>query len=318
MSNCIGDSDDDALTLKSTSKRITENVTITNCILSSHCNAIKFGTESTGGFRNITISNIVVKPSEHPTHIYGTYNGISGITLGMVDGGIVENIIISDIKIDGPKVPIYMRLGNRGRVHTLDAPKPGVGIFRNVKISNVIATNIGSKIGSSITGIPGYKIENVTLKNISIEYPGGGTIEDAEKEIEELETHYPESTKFGELNSYGFYVRHARGISFDNVSVSFKNRDSRPAFVFDDTEDIKIINCSAKIDEAAKEVFRFNNSKNILLNGFLLKDKIKNVFAISGSNSSNFVIWNNDFRNADSIFNSPNFTSEVKLSNNLK
>ena len=146
MSDCIGDTDDDALTLKSTSERITENVTITNCVLSSHCNAIKMGTESTGGFRNITISNIVVKPSDSPTKIYGQHRGISGITLGMVDGGILEGVTISNIRIDGPQVPIYMRLGNRARKHHDNAPKPGVGIFRDVNISDVIATNIQSNI----------------------------------------------------------------------------------------------------------------------------------------------------------------------------
>ncbi|VAX22654.1 Polygalacturonase, partial [hydrothermal vent metagenome] len=90
ISDCFGDTDDDGITLKSTSDRITENVTITNCVISSHCNAIKMGTESIGGFKNVTISNIVVKPSESKTKIYGFHGGISGITLGLVDGGILE------------------------------------------------------------------------------------------------------------------------------------------------------------------------------------------------------------------------------------
>lgn len=319
MSDCIGDSDDDALTLKSTSDRITENVTITNCVFSSHCNAIKFGTESTGGFRNITISNIVIKPSEHPTHIYGVNNGISGITLGMVDGGIVEGIIISDIRIDGPKVPIYMRLGNRGRKHTPNAEQPGVGIFKDIKISNVIASNIGSKVGSSITGIPGHNIENVTLRNISIEYPGGGTAEDAAKEIEELEKHYPESTKFGDLNSYGFFVRHVNGITFDNVSVKYKEKDVRPAFVFDNVKDIRIINSSAKSDKNTKEVFRFENSENVSLSGFLSSESISNLVTVKGNKSKNVLLWNNDFRKVENIISSKNVNKkEIRLFNNLE
>ena len=62
VSNVTGDSDDDGITIKSTSPSIAENITITNCILSSHCNALKFGTESTGGFRNITIDLIYGSP----------------------------------------------------------------------------------------------------------------------------------------------------------------------------------------------------------------------------------------------------------------
>ena len=58
VSNMICDSDDDGITLKSTSPRLCENICITNCVVSSHCNAVKLGTETNGGFRNITIQNI--------------------------------------------------------------------------------------------------------------------------------------------------------------------------------------------------------------------------------------------------------------------
>ena len=53
----IGDTDDDGITFKSTCDRISENITVSDCILSSHCNALKFGTETTAGFRNVTITN---------------------------------------------------------------------------------------------------------------------------------------------------------------------------------------------------------------------------------------------------------------------
>ena len=59
----IADSDDDGITLKSTSPRLCENIRICDCVISSHCNAVKLGTETNGGFRNINISGIVVKPS---------------------------------------------------------------------------------------------------------------------------------------------------------------------------------------------------------------------------------------------------------------
>lgn len=60
VSNMIADSDDDAITLKSTSPRLCEDVVISNCVVSSHCNAIKLGTETNGGFRNIIIRGIAV------------------------------------------------------------------------------------------------------------------------------------------------------------------------------------------------------------------------------------------------------------------
>ncbi len=114
ISNVTGDSDDDGITIKSTSKLISEYITITNCILSSHCSALKFGTESTGGYRNIVISNCVIKPSAQVSTIYGRPAGISGIALEVVDGGTMENISISNMVIEGPEVPLFIRLGQPG------------------------------------------------------------------------------------------------------------------------------------------------------------------------------------------------------------
>ena len=302
MSDCIGDTDDDALTLKSTSERITENVTITNCVLSSHCNAIKMGTESTGGFRNITISNIVVKPSGSPTKIYGQHAGISGITLGMVDGGILEGVTISNIRIDGPQVPIYMRLGNRARKHYDDALQPGVGIFRDVNISDVIATNIKSNIGSSITGIPGHYIENVSLNNIRIEYVGSGTKEDAEKIIDELEDYYPESTKWGTLPAYGFFVRHVQNITFNNVELTYKNNDVRPAMIFDDARNINLYNLRAKADMNSEAVLKFYNSSDVTISGFKSLSSAKLFVKFSGESSKNILLINNNFKSIENIF----------------
>ena len=237
ISDCFGDTDDDAITLKSTSNKITENVTITNCVVSSHCNAIKMGTESIGGFRNIAISNIVVKPSAVKNNISGYPEGISGITLAMVDGGILDGVLINNIRIDGPQVPIYLRLGNRGRTIRKGIGKPGVGIFRNVSINNVIATNTG-QFGCSITGLPGYPIENISLSNIQITFIGGIT-KKVNANIPELEKHYPESDMFGILPSYGFFIRHVKNITFSNVELRLENKDIRPANIFKDIDGLK-------------------------------------------------------------------------------
>ena len=263
ISDCFGDTDDDAITLKSTSNRITENVTITNCIVSSHCNAIKFGTESIGGFKNITISNIVVKPSESKTKIYGYHAGISGITLGMVDGGILDGVLIDNIRIVGPQVPIYLRLGNRGRTIRDGMEKPSVGVFQNVSISNIIATNTGP-IGCSITGIPNYPIKNISLSNISIEFKGG-IIMPVELNVPEMEDHYPESTMFGNLPSYGLFIRHVEGISLNNLKFSLEQNDTRYAIVLDDVNKIKMKNISIDFNYSEKAVVSINNTKNSLI-----------------------------------------------------
>ena len=116
VSDMLADSDDDGITLKSTSPRLCENITIQNCIVSSHCNAIKLGTETNGGFRNINISGCVVQPSaDQRTQFFGDSlgRGTSAISLEIVDGGVLENVHVSNILVEGTESPIFIRLGNR-------------------------------------------------------------------------------------------------------------------------------------------------------------------------------------------------------------
>ncbi|MBQ2496418.1 MAG: glycoside hydrolase, partial [Prevotella sp.] len=102
VSNLIADSDDDGITLKSTSPRLCENITIQNCVVSSHCNGIKLGTETNGGFKNINISDCIVKPSaDQSTQFFGhpDKRGTSAISLEITDGGTMENVNVSDIMV---------------------------------------------------------------------------------------------------------------------------------------------------------------------------------------------------------------------------
>jgi polygalacturonase len=233
VSDCVIDSDDDAIVLKATSPRSNENVTITNCVLSSLCNALKMGTESTGGCKNLIITNCAIhkpRPSER---------GIAGIALEIVDGGDLDRVTISNITIDGYLSPIFLRLGNRARPYTKDSPNPPIGTFRNVILSNIVATD-ASKIGCPISGIPGHRIENVTLSNIRCEFEGGGTPEDAQRKIEEREADYPECGMFGTLPAYGLYCRHVKGLRLLNVQFTPTKPDARPALVFDDAEDVLV------------------------------------------------------------------------------
>ncbi len=241
ISNCSGDTDDDALTFKSTSVHACENIVVTNCILSSHCNAIKCGTESTGGFRNITISNCVIRPSRDTVPIFGLPTGTSGISLEIVDGGIMNGVSISNISMDGPEVPIFIRLGNRARKHIPEVETPPVGQLSNVLISQVIARNAG-RTGCSITGIPGFPVKNINLSDMILEFKGGVVDPVAQADVPELEDHYPEGTMFGELPSFAFFIRHAEDISLSNIKVSTHDTDKRKPVLTDDVKGLTIEN----------------------------------------------------------------------------
>ena len=233
ISDCSGDTDDDGLTLKSTGSRPTEHVVISNCILRSHCNALKAGTESSGGFNDISISNCVIQRSAEKNNLSGLPDGISGISLEMVDGGVLERITISNIIIEGTATPLFMRLGNRARPPRKSDTKPGVGKFRDVSISHVLATGAGNT-GCAFSGIPGHNLENLYLSDIHISFAGGG--KRVATKIPEQEDKYPEGTMFGALPAYGFYFRHVRNARLHDIALTCSTPDMRPAIRKEDAK----------------------------------------------------------------------------------
>lgn len=231
LSNSILDSDDDGITLKSTGPGQTEDIVITNCVVSSFCNAIKAGTESSGGFRNITISNCVIKPSRSATPpVFNTpRRGITGISLEIVDGGIMEGITISNITIEGTECPLYIRLGDRARKYADDAPPPDVGTMRNILVDNLVAYNTGN-FSSSVTAVPGHYIENLQLNNIQFYNTGG--LKEAEfigdyRTVEEDEKGYPQPTVWGNLPSSFLFIRHVRNFNLTNFMFGSNTPDPR-------------------------------------------------------------------------------------------
>jgi polygalacturonase len=194
------------------------------------------GTESTGGFRDITVSNCVVKPSACETVLAGTRRGLSAIALMIVDGGVMEHILFDNISVQDVDTPIFIRLGNRANKFTETAKSPGVGTVRDIVISNVIAHG-SSRICSSITGIPGHPVEHVLLSNITIVSAGGGVAGDFKQVLPENEAKYPAASTLGsELPAYGIFVRHARDVSLCNITLRHETRDERPGVCLEDVQ----------------------------------------------------------------------------------
>ena len=260
---------DDAICLKSSFAlgfaRATENVTITNSQVSGYdegtflngtykrdykryshnspTGRVKFGTESNGGFKNITISNVVFEYSR-------------GLALESVDGGLLEDVAITNITMrDVVNPPIFIRLGKRNR-----GPKETMteGELRRVLISNIVVYNAEAKYASIISGVPGNDIEDLRLSNIRIYYKGGGTRQQASLVPPEKEEDYPEPVMFGEMPAYGFFVRHVKGLSMNDVEVSFMVEDVRPPFMLIDVKGADFHRVKAQ---------RLNNEKI-----FVLKD----------------------------------------------
>ena len=186
--------------------------------------------------RTIRANGLVKIPSSSTGIMIGfTPNGTGGLALEIVDGGIMENVSIDNLVIEGPQVPLFLRLGNRARPYISGAPVPPPGKIRNIHLSNIFAT--GADItGCSLTGIPGSNIENISLNNISITTTGCDTIPGWPRTIEEKIPDYPEGTMFGKLPAYGLFIRHASDIKLSNITLRTLNKETRPGIIVAQTD----------------------------------------------------------------------------------
>ena len=274
ISNCTVNSPfDDAICLKSSFglgfARATENVTITNCQVSGYdegtfldgtfkrnhrryadsttTGRIKFGTESNGGFKNITISNCVFDYSR-------------GLALETVDGGLLEDVTITNITMrDITNAPIFIRLGARLRAPDSTA----IGACRRIIIDNVIAYNVDHRHGAIISGLAGHEIEDLQLSNIRIYYKGGGPKDSVNRVVPEYEKDYPEPYRWKVMPSYGFFIRHVKGLKLHNVEVSFMKDDPRPAFILDNVNGADLFKVNAQKADGGAQTFVFRNVSDI-------------------------------------------------------
>lgn len=255
ITNSYIDSDDDGVCLKShDGTKACKNVLIQNCVIRSSANGIKFGTASHGGFSHIRIKNIKV---------FDTYR--SAVALQAVDGGYLEDVEVDSLEAFNTGNAIFLRIGERvaGRK----------GRLENIKISNVYAEIPATKpdVGyeyegpiedmprnispSSIVGMPDALINNVSFKNVTINYPGGANPFFAKVALDTLDridnkaAAYPEFSMFKELPAWGLFIRHAKNIDISGLTLTAAKKDFRTAIVFDNVQNAKFTNLTVKEPE---------------------------------------------------------------------
>jgi polygalacturonase len=248
---------DDAIVLKSSFAlgyaRATERVSISDCAVSGFdlgtmldgtrqrtqqvapdrdgvTGRIKIGTESNGGFKNITIRDC-------------TFERCRGLALETVDGGVIEDVVVKNLTMkEVTTAPLFIRLGNRGR----GPDNPSIGAVRRVSISNVQVRDAEARFASQIVGLVGHPIEDVRLSDITIEYRGGGTAEEAKLEPVENERGYPEPSMFGTVPVYGFFIRHVAGLTVERIKVSSAAPEARPAVWLEDAAGVSLTKFDAQ------------------------------------------------------------------------
>lgn len=301
VENCDIDCDDDGICMKSDRGILVENVMVRNCTIRTNCNAIKLGTAGKTGFKNITYTDCIIeKASEdnfrkHYENNKLSFCGItlqgpsviSGIALESVDGGILDSVKISNIQMKDVHNAIFIRLGKREGAAQMSQ-------LKNVEISNVTATCV-SKLASSIVGVPQGIIDSVWIKDVEITLPGGGTINDANANVSEYIDAYPESNMFGTpLPAYGFYVRHASNIKFENVKFNLLGDDARPDYVFDDVTKHEIITGIDCVED--EDIIISSRGQRLNIRSFIEGDIIVDIFDMSGRS-----VYHTGKRNAGSL-----------------
>lgn len=255
IENCDIDVEDDAICGKIHDKSfVSENVEVRNCRLASNCNFIKLGTASYGTFRDWRVhDNVLTQCRAAPMEDLQWYrlgvwgvtdpiSGIGGVALEAVDGGRIEDIHVWNLKmISGVQTPIFLRVASRNGADGNDWN------FRNVLIENITGSSC-SWIASSITGVPTRRIGGgVTICNVDLMLKGGIAGVDWRAPVPEAEKTYPENRCFGTpLPAYGFYLRHADGIRFENVKLAYTGTEERPPVCQDDCTDISFVGCVFK------------------------------------------------------------------------
>ncbi len=231
--DCDVISGDDALCFKAASERPTERVLVENCSLYSSCNALKVGTDTQSDFRNVLVRSCRIggvaedaRGIKHPC-------SDSGISLEMVDGGTLENFLITGIDIQRAWSPFFMRLEDRARVRE-GLPKPPVGTLRRVVIEHVTGCDNGPR-GSYFIAVPEKPIEDVILRDVHISQHASVKPATTDADFGDLRGIYPDAhmiDDIGDAPAYGLWARHVRNLHLLDVHVQPGEGEKRPEYVF--------------------------------------------------------------------------------------
>jgi hypothetical protein len=237
ISNCTIETGDDALVFYSSSAygpaRPCENITVTNCRLSSASSALKFCDGNQKAIRNVAIDNCVITGSNR------------GIAFMVFDGGVLENVVMTNLTIEckpfdwywwGDADPIHFNLIQRSEIDpNIDREKePPIGAMRNIIVRNVIATGAGR---CRIHGSPQAPIENVTLDTVRLTLTGA-----------------PDSPL--DKSGDALTIDHVRNIRLSNVEIDWGtpyHGGWRSALVVEDARDLTLDGVIARPAPSAPE-----------------------------------------------------------------
>jgi hypothetical protein len=268
IAGCRVESRDDAIVLKASLalgvRRSTEYVVVTDCALVNVRNALKIGTESSGDFKNIVFQNCTLSGRaefwDPPPFDMRPFPS-AGVSIQNVDGGRLEQVVVSDITMHNVRAPIFVRLGERGWGQAV----PEAGELTKIAISDVVAT--GAEWTSSIMGVPGHDVSDIALSNIRISGKGGGDAALIARQVPQRNREYPDAARFRNLPAYGLYCRHVTRLRVEQTALTVDTPDPRPALILDDVREATVKSLVATAPSGPAPVAWLRATQDCLLDG---------------------------------------------------
>jgi glycosyl hydrolase family 28 len=298
IANCDVRCQDDACALFGSNKF----VTITNSTFSTRWSVFRFGG---GEPENIAVSNCV---------IYETYGCPIKIRMGR--GSRMENVTFSNLILKDVTGPISIGLGagtpRPGQSPTAQSERPP-GIIRNLRFDGIRATVVSEgrqhadlpfksefRPGETrtcivVNGAGGGLIEGIALRDVHVAFGGGGTTDEARREVPMMAGEYFE---IGTPPAYGLYARNVQGLTLDNVRFTVATPDRRPAVVLKCVVDAVVSGLSAHGHPEAESVVRLTDSRDVLLGGCRVLTPAAAFALVEGAASVNVTIDGGDLSNA--------------------
>jgi hypothetical protein len=292
ITNSYIDSWDDSICPKDSfapgKKRGTEHLVVANCILRTSASHLKFGTESEGDFKNVSVTNCIMQRRETGR------TPDSSIAIEAVDGASIDGVVISNISIEDADVPIFVRVGNRAR----SMAKPAPGSIKNISIQNVTAT--GAALTSSITGVEDGPVQDVIIDGFTVTAEGGGALRTL-GDIPEAPVTYPLGRMFGELPALALFARHVDGLTLRNMKVHSARSDPRPSFIADDVTRLELSGFHSTNLPQQEPLLLFRNVVSALLYGNQLSAPVNVFLKIMGANSNGIALRANSLQPARKV-----------------
>ena len=287
ISDCHITGTDDNIALKTTEHGAPcTDVVITNCILSSMCAAIRIGPDAVANIERVTVTNCIIRNT-----------GLNGIKIQEAQGGVMKDFLFSNIIMENVRGPISL---------WLQGWKPGSmiwgvqddsnweqGRLENVSFEAIRATSPEKGWGILINGTARTRPRRISFSNIDITFPGGGTAEEARREVPEHERAYPEHGLFGVLPAYGLYARHADEIALNNVRFRLESSDVRPAIVCDDVTGLELAGFRADADPKSESLIRLENTRGAFICGSRPVGPVPVFVQVEGLESREIVLRGN-------------------------